>query len=105
MRVIDNTVFCSDISIVVKALVRITSDTDPNGSHPNVASTTSPSTCGVDSPVILGSGLHHAVLRAKHMTIGRPVCSRWSGLATGSWGCAAKHTIASEPPTSIARKV
>ena len=45
------------------------------------------------------------VLRAKHMTRGRPVCSRWSGLATGSWGCAAKHTIASDPPSRIARKV
>ena len=73
-----------------------------------------PSECCVDHEsefvrcrlaVILGSALHHAVLRAKHMTRGRPVCSRWSGVATGSWGCAAGHTIASEPPTSAARKV
>ena len=42
---------------------------------------------------------------AKHMTRGRPVCSMWSGVATGSWGCAARHTIASEPRPSTARTV
>ena len=62
-------------------------------------------TCAVDSPIACGPVTRRAVRRAEHSTRGHRVCSRSSGLVTGSWGCAARRTIASELPTSTAPKV
>ena len=45
-----------------------------------------------------------AVRRARRTTRGHRVCSRSSGPVTGSWGCAARCTTVSEPPTSTAPK-
>ena len=78
-----------------------TSGAASNGSLPNVAAIIRTSTCRVDSPVACVP----APSRAARRTIRRHrVCSRWNGPVTGSWGCAARHTIVSEPPTSTALK-
>ena len=52
----------------------------------------------------LGSETRRAVRRAERSTRGHRVCSRSSGPVTGSWGCVARRTIVSEPPTSTAPK-
>ena len=70
----------------------------------NVATTIGTSTCAVDSPIDRGSATRHVVRRAGRTTRGHRVCSRWSGPVTGSWGCVARRTIVSDPPTNTARK-
>ena len=52
------------------------------------------------SPVARGPVTRRAVRRAERTTKGHRVFSRWSGPVTGSWGCAARRTIVSEPPTN-----
>ena len=84
--------------------INITSGTAPNGCRPNVATTIGTSTCAVDSPIDRGSATRRALRRAGRTTIGHLVCSRWSCPATGSWGCAARRTIVSDPPTNTAPK-
>ena len=56
--------------------------------------------CAVDSPIDRGSETRRAVRRAERSTRGYRVCSRSNGPVTGSWGCVARRTIVSEPPTS-----
>ena len=82
----------------------IISDIDPNGCRPNVATSIRTRTCAVKSPIVRGSVTRRAVRRARRTTRGHRVCSRSSGPVTGSWGCAARRTIVSEPPTSTAPK-
>ena len=77
----------------------IISDIIPNSCRPNVATNIGTSTCAVDSPIDRGSGTRRAVRRAERSTRGHRACSRWSGPVTGSWGCVARRTIVSEPPT------
>ena len=90
--------------LVPRNYENIISDIDPNGCSPNVATNIKTSTCAVDSPIVRGSVTRRAVRRARHTTRGHRVCSRSSGQVTCSWGCAARRTIVSEPPTSTAPK-
>ena len=89
---------------VTPALRIIISDIVPNGSRPNVATNIRTTTCAVASPIDRGSETRHAVRREERSTRGHRVCSRSSGPVTGSWGCVARRTIVSEPPTSTAPK-
>ena len=77
---------------------------DLNGCRPNVAKNIRMSTCAIDSPIVRGSVTRRAVRRARRTTRGHRVCSRSSCPVTGSWGCTARRTIVSEPPTSTAPK-
>ena len=72
--------------------------------HPNVATTIGKSTCAVDSPIERRSATRRVVRRAGRTIRGHRVCSRWSGPVTGLWGCAARRTIVSDPPTNTAPK-
>ena len=82
----------------------IISDIVPNGSRPNVATNIGTTTCAVASPIDRGSETRRALRREERSTRGHRVCSRSSDPVTGSWGCVARRTIVSEPPTSTAPK-
>ena len=82
----------------------ITSGSAPNSSPPKVASNIRTSTCAVDSQVARGLAPSRAVRCARRTIRGRPDCSRWNGTVTGSWDCAERRAIASEPHTSTAPK-
>ena len=91
-------------ALVTQHYETIISDIVPNGSRPNVATTIGTTTCAVASPIDRGSETRRAVRREERSTRGHRVCSRSSGPVPGSWGCVARRTIISEPPTSTAPK-
>ena len=90
--------------LVTRNYENITSGTAPNGCRPNVATTIGTSTCTVDSPIDRASATRRAVRRSRRTIRGHRVCSRWCGPVTDLWGCAARCTIVSDPPTNTAPK-
>ena len=79
-------------------------DTDRNGCRPSAATSITTTTSRLVSPDSRGQPPRSVASRARRTTIGRPVCSRSSGMAMGLSVYAQKPTTVLVRPTSVPRK-